>query len=74
MGKPIAFEFTVVDSFIGVDSKVYQVPQKTSSRAIVAEECGQSQPMDLPSIDSNWLFLSISNICSAGIGQTSTEQ
>lgn len=74
MGKPIAFEFTLVDSLIGIDPKVHQVPQKTSSRAIAAEECGQSQPMDLPSIDSNWLFLSISNFCSAGIGQTSTEQ
>ena len=74
MGKPIAFEFTVVDSFIGINSKVYQVPQKTSSRAIVAEECGQSQPMDLPSTGANWLFLSISNICSACFGQTTAKQ
>ena len=74
MGKSIAIEFTVADSIIGVNSEVYQIPQKTSSRAIVAEECGQSQPLDLPSIDSNWLFLSISNFCSPSIGQTSTEQ
>ena len=74
MGKPIATEFTVVDPFIGINSEVYQIPQKTSPRAILTEECNKSQPMDLSPTGTNWLFLSISNISSACIGQTTTEQ
>jgi hypothetical protein len=31
MGESIALEFAVVDSFVGLDSKVYQVPQEASS-------------------------------------------
>jgi hypothetical protein len=30
MGKPIATEFTVADPLIGINSEVYQIPQKTS--------------------------------------------
>ena len=39
MGKPITIELTLVDSVIGVDSEVYQIPQETSPRAILTEEC-----------------------------------
>jgi len=31
MGKPIAIEFALVDSFVGIDTKVYQIPQKACS-------------------------------------------
>jgi hypothetical protein len=74
MGKPIAPEFTVANPIVGINSEVYQIPQKTCPRAILTEECNQSQPMDLPPTGANWLFLSISNICSACFGQTTAKQ
>ena len=39
MGKPIAPEFTVANPIVGVNSEIYQIPQKTSPRAILTEEC-----------------------------------
>jgi hypothetical protein len=31
MGKPIAIEFALANPFVGLDSKVYQVPQEACS-------------------------------------------
>jgi hypothetical protein len=39
MGKSIAIEFTVANPIIDINSEIYQVPQKTSPRTILTEEC-----------------------------------
>ena len=39
MGKSLALEFTVANPIVGINSEIYQIPQKTSLRTILTEEC-----------------------------------